>query len=116
MLCTILPTDSPLYMDIIVANKDIGFIKKGLDIRYKFDAFPFSDYGTISGKVSAISPSAVEDESLSFIYHIQGSLDKTVFEIKQERYPIRPGMTAVAELVTERISIFSLIFRRLRMK
>jgi multidrug efflux pump subunit AcrA (membrane-fusion protein) len=114
LLCTILPSDSPLYMDITVANKDIGFIKKGLGIRYKFDAFPFSDYGTVSGRVSAISPSAVEDGALGFIYHVQGSLDQTTFEIKQERYPIRPGMTATAELVTERISVFALIFRKFR--
>jgi multidrug resistance efflux pump len=116
LLCTILPTNSPLYMDITVANKDIGFIKKGLDIRYKFDAFPFSDYGTITGKVTAISPSAVEDGTLGFIYHVQGSLARTAFEIKQESYPIRPGMTAIAEVVTEKISIFSLIFRKLRGK
>jgi HlyD family type I secretion membrane fusion protein len=116
LLCTILPADSPLYMDITVANKDIGFIKRDLDVRYKFDAFPFSDYGTISGKVSAISPSAVEDGSLGFIYHVQGTLDQTAFEIKQERYPIRPGMTATAELVTERISVFSLIFRKFKGK
>jgi HlyD family type I secretion membrane fusion protein len=116
LLCTILPADSPLYMDITVANKDIGFIKRDLDVRYKFDAFPFSDYGTISGKVSAISPSAVEDGSLGFIYHVQGTLDQTAFEIKHERYPIRPGMTATAELVTERISVFSLIFRKFKGK
>lgn len=116
LLCMILPSDSPLYMEVTVANKDIGFIKEGLDIRYKFDAFPFSDYGTVSGKVLAISASAVEDDNLGFIYHVQGSLDRTAFEIKQEKYPIRPGMTAMAELVTERISILSLIFRKSREK
>lgn len=116
LLCTILPADSPLYVDITVANKDIGFIRDGMDIHYKFDAFPFSDYGTISGNVSAISPSSIEDESLGFVYHVQGSLDQQAFVIDQDRYPIKSGMTATAELITERINIFSLIFRKFRGK
>jgi multidrug efflux pump subunit AcrA (membrane-fusion protein) len=114
LLCTILPGDSPLYVDITVANKDIGFIEQGMEMRYKFDAFPYTDYGTVQGRVSAISPSAVEDKALGFVYHINGTLDRTHFEVKGKRYPIKAGMTATAELITESKSIFSLIFRRLK--
>jgi hemolysin D len=79
LLCTIIPAGSPLYMDVIVANKDIGFIEEEMGIKYKFDAFPYMDYGVIKGKVSAIAPSAVEDKQLGFIYHIQGSLEIPFF-------------------------------------
>jgi len=114
LLCTILPGDSPFYTDITVANKDIGFIEQGMEIRYKFDAFPYTDYGTVQGRVSAISPSAVEDKALGFVYHLSGTLDRTHFGVKEKRYPIKAGMTATAEVVTERKSIFSLLFRKLR--
>ncbi len=114
LLCTLVPLDSPLYMDITVANKDIGFIENGAEIKYKFDAFPYTDYGTLKGKVMAISPSAVEDKTLGFVYRIQGSLDQTYFEIKGKRYPIKVGMTATAELVTEKKSIFSMLFKKLK--
>ena len=101
-------------MDITVANKDIGFIEPDTEIKYKFDAFPYTDYGTLNGKVLMISPSAVEDKTQGFIYHIQGSLDQTYFEIKGKKYPIKAGMTATAELVTEKKSIFSMLFKKLR--
>jgi len=114
LLCTILPSDTPFYMEITVANKDIGFIEIGTEIKYKFDAFPYTDYGTINGKVLAISPSAVEDKALGFVYRIQGSLDQTYFEIKAKKYPIKAGMTATAELVTEKKSIFSMLFKKLK--
>jgi len=114
LLCTIVPSNSPFYMDITVANKDIGFIENGTEIKYKFDAFPYTDYGTLKGKVLAISPSAVEDKNLGFVYRIQGSLDQTYFEIKGKRYPIKVGMTATAELVTEKKSIFSMLFKKLK--
>jgi len=114
LLCTILPAGSPLYMDITMANKDIGFIEEGTKIKYKFDAFPHTDYGLLHGKVTALSPSAVEDSVRGFVYHVRGDLDTLHYEIKGRHYPIKPGMTAKAELVTKRKSIFAILFRRLR--
>ena len=114
LLCTILPMDGPLYMDITVANKDIGFIEKGMEIKYKFDAFPYTDCGVLLGKVSAISPSAVEDRTLGLVYHLQGSLDRTCFDIREKKYHLKAGMTATAELVTDKKSIFSILFKKLK--
>jgi multidrug resistance efflux pump len=111
LLCTMVPADSPMSMDIKIANRDIGFIEKNMTVKYKFDAFPYQDYGMIVGKVSAIPPSAVEEQNLGFIYIVQATLDKAYFEIKGKKYPIKVGMTARAEVVTERKSLFSLLFK-----
>ncbi len=113
LLCTIVPADSPLYMDITVANKDVGLIESGMDIEYKVEAFPYADHGTLPGKVLAISPSAVRDGRQGFVYHLRGSLERPYFEIKGKRYPIKAGMTATAELITERRSIAALLVRKL---
>jgi len=115
LLCTIVPSGSPLHMEITVANRDIGFVEDDLDIKYKFDAFPFTDYGTIKGSVAAISPSAVEDRVQGFVYRVQGALQQKYFEIKDKQYPIKAGMTATAELVTERKTILSILFKKVRM-
>ena len=114
LLCTILPTNGQLYMDITVANKDIGFIERDMEIKYKFDAFPYTDCGLLLGKVSTISPSAVEDRTLGLVYHLQGTLDNTYFDIRDKKYPLKAGMTATAELVTEKKSIFSILFKKLK--
>ena len=114
LLCTIVPDGSPLYMDITVANRDIGFIEKDMEIKYKFDAFPYTDYGVVRGKVLTISPSAVEDVTLGFVYHVHGTLDRGDFEVKEKRYPIKAGMTATAELVKEKKSILSILIGKLK--
>jgi multidrug efflux pump subunit AcrA (membrane-fusion protein) len=114
LLCIILPTNGPLYVDITVANKDIGFIERDMEIKYKFDAFPYTDCGVLLGKVSTISPSAVEDRTLGLVYHLQGALDKTFFYIREKKYPLKAGMTATAEIVTEKKSIFSILFKKLK--
>jgi multidrug resistance efflux pump len=112
LLCTIVPADSPLYMDIKIANKDIGFIEENMEIKYKFDAFPFMDYGVLRGKVTAIPPSAVEDTLLGWVYYVEGDLDEDRFRIDEKEYPVKVGMTATAELIIERKSIFARIFRK----
>ncbi len=108
-LCTILPSESSLYMDIVVDNKDIGLIEPGMAIKYKFDAFPYTDHGTLAGRVQAVPSSAVEDKAQRFVFHLHGTLDNPHFEIHGKRYPIRAGMTAVAEIITDRRSLFSLL-------
>lgn len=113
LLCTIVPSEGVLSMEIVVANKDIGFIEPGTKITYKFDAFPFSDYGTLQGKVEQISPSAVERAGQGFIYSIKGSMEKPYFEIKGKRYQVKAGMTATAELVTDRKSILSILLKKI---
>jgi HlyD family secretion protein len=114
LLCTIVPTDTPLYVDVRVANRDIAFIEKDMAIKFKFDAFPYREYGFLKGRVSSISPSAIEDKNLGYVYQVQGALDKAYFDIKGKRYGVKPGMTAVAELITEKKTIFSLLFKKFR--
>jgi multidrug resistance efflux pump len=113
-LCTILPKDASLYMDITVPNKDIGFIETGMQVKYKFDAFPYTECGFLSGKVEMISPSATEDGALGLVYHVHGTLDVPCFGIRGDKYHVKPGMTATAALVTGTKSILSILFSRLK--
>lgn len=114
LLCTIVPEDSPIFMDITVANRDIGFIQEKMSVKYKFEAFPFTDYGILIGSIASIPPAAVEDQQVGFVYQVQGTLGDPFFEIEGKTYPIKTGMTATAEIVTENKSIFELLFRRFK--
>ena len=38
-----------LKAEVFVANKDIGFIKKGQKAQIRVDAFPFTKYGELKG-------------------------------------------------------------------
>ncbi len=113
-LCTVVPEGSPLYMDIVVHNRDVGFIAEGLEVKYKFDAFPYRDHGLLRGLVESISPSAVEDPRGGFVYHVRGTLAEPFFVIKGKKYPLKPGMTATAELVTQKKSILEILVSRVK--
>ena len=114
LLCTILPAQSQFFMDILVTNQDIGFIEKDMQIKYKFDAFPYTDCGLLYGRVTSIPSAAVEDKRFGPVYHVKGTLGVACFDIRGKSYSLKAGMTATAELVRERKSIFSILFTRLR--
>jgi membrane fusion protein, hemolysin D len=59
-LMTIVPMDTPLEVDAVILNKDIGFVHEGQQAVIKIEAFPFTRYGTIEGTVLRISPDAVD--------------------------------------------------------
>jgi HlyD family type I secretion membrane fusion protein len=112
LLCTIIPEDSPFYMEIAVANKDIGFIEKGLEVKYKIDTFTHTDYGVLTGKVVEVSPSAVESQD-GLRFHVKGDIDRPFFMIKDKKYFLKAGMSATAELITEKKTLLSIIFSKL---
>ena len=101
-------------MDITVENKDIGFVENNMKIKYKFDAFPYIDHGVLYGEVESISPSAALNENNNMVYHVKGTLNELNFNIGERLYPIKAGMTANAEIITEKMSIFSIIFRKFK--
>ena len=61
-LVVVTPTDGPLQVEALVANLDIGFVKPGQDAAIKVDAFPFTRFGVLHGKVVKIASEAVAEQ------------------------------------------------------
>ena len=97
-IITIVPENTPLVAEVLVLNRDIGFIKKGQDVELKLETFPFQDYGTIKGKILSISPDSIEDENKKLLYKADVSLDKNYLLVDGERKNVFPGMKLVAEI------------------
>ena len=57
-ILTIIPQQG-LTAKVYVANRDIGFIKKEQKAQVRVDAFPFTQYGELKGKVKQIGADAL---------------------------------------------------------
>jgi hemolysin D len=70
-LMTIVPDGAGIEVDCLVPNKDIGFVSEGQDVEVKLEAFPFTRYGLIPGRVrklgrdAATNPNAAPPGSLA---------------------------------------------------
>ncbi len=112
MVAQIAPQDSRWILRAQLSSKDSGFVRVGLPARIKFDAYPFQNYGIVSGRVSWVSPDSKPlSPQLNLTSGTQSTQDEGFFELEiqlqqdyiqtyNQRIVLKPGQTAVAEVVT----------------
>ena len=99
-LMVIVPEDSPLEAEVMVLNKDVGFVRANQFVEIKVDAFPYTRYGTIPSQVLHIARDAVENERLGFVFPARIMLSRSAMSIEDEKVPLQAGMSLVAEIHT----------------
>lgn len=100
-LMVIVPSDQPVEVIAQLENKDIGFVHPGQDVTVKVDAFNFTKYGVLTGKVLDLSDDAVEDEKRGLLYDLRIELQQNHIRVGKEDMPLTPGMTVRAEIKTD---------------
>lgn len=99
-LLSIVPADSGLEIEVIVLNKDIGFVHEKQDVEIKIDSFPFTKYGTIDGKLLSLSRDSIEDEQQGLVYPARISMAKTEIQSGNKMVELTPGMSVTVEIKT----------------
>ncbi|MBM7623238.1 HlyD family type I secretion periplasmic adaptor subunit [Sporohalobacter salinus] len=99
-IISIVPKDMPRIIEAKALNRDIGFIEKGDDVEIKLDTFPFQKYGTIKGKVTYISPDAVKDKKMGYVYKVLVEPKTETISVDNKEVRISPGMTVKGEIKT----------------
>jgi hemolysin D len=118
-LMAIVPDDSGIEIEAMVQNQDIGFVAEGQEAVIKLDAFPFTRYGTVPGKIKIVSEDAVgggassaqeglpseaqsakEGLSNQLLYAARVTLNNTTIDIGGKDVKLTPGMAATVEIKT----------------
>lgn len=99
-LMVIVPIHSALEAEVNILNKDVGFIRNGQDVEVKIDAYPYTRYGTIKGKVVHVSRDSVKDEQIGLVFPTQIKLASSALVNDGEGLELQPGMSVVAEITT----------------
>ncbi|MBC6445453.1 MAG: HlyD family efflux transporter periplasmic adaptor subunit [Alphaproteobacteria bacterium GM202ARS2] len=95
---TIVPDGVDLELQALALNKDIGEIREGQDVKVKIEAFPFTRYGLIDGRVRNIAHTAVADDELGFVYPVHVVLDRQQIVLADRLVDLSAGMTATGEI------------------
>ena len=99
-IVTIVPEGTPLIVEAMALNKDVGFIHPGQKAELKLDTFPFQKYGTIEAELFFVSPDAQEDQKIGLVYKIKLRPNRFKIRVKEKDIPISPGMAVTAEIKT----------------
>jgi hemolysin D len=100
-----------LYAEVFVPNKDIGFVKTGQQAKVRVDAFPFSRYGELSGKVIQIGADALPpDQAMNFYrFPVKLKLDRSYLDSQGVKIPLQSGMAITTNLKLREKRVISLI-------
>lgn len=105
LVATVVPDGVPLVVEALVPNRDIGFVRPGIDGRIKVDAYPFQQFGTLRARVRTLLPGLGGDENFT----VRLELVETKLAGDSRELPLFPGLTVDAELLTTRQRLFHLL-------
>jgi HlyD family secretion protein len=96
----IAPSDSRSIVTVEIAENDRAFLREGLPVKLKFNAFPYQRYGVINGTLEYVSPATQPaSQSRQPVYQARVSLERDYYQVAETRYPLRYGMMASVEII-----------------
>lgn len=118
-------------VEVFVQNKDIGFVHVGQRVAVKLEAFNFTEYGFIEGRVATISRDAIDQNQQpagtprnanglpvqsSLVYAARIALDCDPGAVSRATLcdQLRPGMAVQAEIKTGRRRIIQFLLSPIR--
>jgi HlyD family secretion protein len=96
----IAPSNARAILRIEIAEHDRAFLREGLPVKLKFNAFPYQRYGLINGTLDYISPATkVAPQTKQPVYEGRVTLERDHYLVADKKVPLRYGMTSTAEVV-----------------
>src|SRR5262245_49660864 len=108
-LMVVVPGEDRLEVEAWIENKDIGFIRASQTAEVKIETFPFTQYGSVGGRVRSVSGDAVPGERGTLAYLARLSLDRTWLEVDGEEVSLSAGMAVTVEIKTDTRRVIELL-------
>ncbi|MHC5234361.1 HlyD family type I secretion periplasmic adaptor subunit [Brucella sp. LJL56] len=133
-LMRIVPADAKLEIEAFLPNKDIGFVEAGQPAIIKVEAYPFTRFGILDGRVVRVSadaipePDAQQMESTvaqnarstvptgnvprvqNLVFPVTIGFDATTLMVDGRPMPVVPGMGVTVEIKTGQRRILEYLF------
>jgi hemolysin D len=112
MVAQIAPKNTDFILKAQMPSEQSGFLKKGMPVKIKFDAYPFQDYGILKGHVNSISPDSKIQENSQIkreVYELEIALEHSYIQSGNKRIELKPGQTATAEVIIRQRRIIDFI-------
>ncbi|MBW4476199.1 MAG: HlyD family efflux transporter periplasmic adaptor subunit [Tolypothrix brevis GSE-NOS-MK-07-07A] len=101
-IAQIAPKNTNFVLKAQIPSQDSGFLKVGMPVKIKFDAYPFQEYGIVQGKLTWISPDSKVSQTPqgnAENFDLEVTIDQQYIENGTKRIPLSAGQTANAEVI-----------------
>lgn len=112
LIAQVAPQGASLVLKTQMPIQESGFLKVGMPVKVKFDAYPFQDYGIVSGQIQWISPDSKVTESGGNKvenFEVNVVLDRGYIQGRNKRINLQMGQTATAEIVVRQRQVVDFI-------
>jgi adhesin transport system membrane fusion protein len=113
----IVPLEDDLVIEAKVPPSDIAFLKLGLDATIKIDAYDYTVYGSLPGKLLFISADTLNEnlkQGEQPYYRVRVRTTVREFSSRPgQQLEIQPGMTATVEIKTGRNTVLQYLTKPL---
>lgn len=109
-LMRIVPTTADIEIEATFSNQDIGFMRVDQQANIGLHAYPSERFGFLTGSVSDIAADSTEIAANQWGFVVRIKPDATFIEAGDDKFSIRPGMTASINVTTDERRIISYFF------
>jgi hemolysin D len=112
LVAQISPQNAPLIVKGQIPSINSGFLKVGQPVKLKFDAYPFQDYGVVSGRLQRISPDSkvIEIGGIKTeVFDLEVALDQAFIQTPTKQIMLTPGQAATAEVIVRQRRIIDFL-------
>jgi len=109
LLFYVQPNNTSYFAEIIIPQYNFGKIKEGQEVLLKFQAYPYEQFGSVTGKIEFISSTPTDSGFLAKVILPHGlttSYNKTLH--------YQYGLLAQAEIVTENMRLLERFYYNVR--
>ncbi|MEH2070212.1 MAG: HlyD family efflux transporter periplasmic adaptor subunit [Nostoc sp.] len=117
IVAQISPNDSPLIIKALVQSQDIRKVETGQQVQLRVSGCSYTEYGTLKGKVSAISPDAIASQNQdknAANYEVTIQPEKLVLRVGDRHCAIQSGMEGRADIISSQETVLQFLLRKAR--
>jgi adhesin transport system membrane fusion protein len=103
----IVPQEDSLLVELKIKPADIAYVNVGQFARLKFSAYDFAIHGSLQGIVTFVSADTITNEEGESFFLVRVKPVKSFLGVKNGELPIKIGMTAEADIITDKKTILS---------
>lgn len=115
LILELVPTGGELIVEVKLRPADVAALRVGLPTSIKLDAYDYTIYGALRGKVRYVSPDALSERTAQgelAYYRVQIEIDRPQPEAQSKARPdrrieIQPGMTCMVDIETGHHTVLS---------
>jgi membrane fusion protein len=125
-MAAVLPAASALEAEIYAPSRSIGFVKPGMQVLLRYQAYPFQKFGQHTATVKEVASTSLRPDEMTMpgatasagaaaepLYRIRLKLDKQTVKAYGQDMPLRSGMLVDASVLLERRYLYEWVLEPL---